>query len=63
MNKKLLKKFQVGLISFSTLALLAACGNDGIDDPTIDDEPGVEDPMEEDEDAGTGGVTEEEEEN
>lgn len=62
MKKELAKKLQLGLVSLSTIALLAACGNKTVeDDPTVD-EPGVEDPAEED-DAGTGGGVEEEEEN
>lgn len=63
MKKELLKKLQLGLISFSAFALLAACGNDGLEDPPMDDEPGVEEPADEGEDAGTGGVTEEEQDN
>lgn len=63
MKKELLKKLQLGLISFSAFALLAACGNDGLEDPPMDGEPGVEEPADEEDDSGTGGATEEEEAN
>lgn len=63
MKKDFLKKLQLGLISFSTLALLAACGSDGLEDPVIDDEPGVEEPVDEQDDSGAGGTTEEEQDN
>lgn len=67
MKNDLVKKLQLGLISFSTIALLAACGNDVVEDPALDDDPGVEepadmDPVDEDDDAGAGGGAEEEEE-
>ncbi len=63
MKKELLKKFQLGLVSFSAFALLAACGNDGLDEAPMDDEPGVEEPADETDDSGTGGATEEEQDN
>lgn len=63
MKKELLKKLQLGLVSLSTIALLAACGNTTVDDDPIGDEPGVEDPADEEDDADTGGGVEEEEEN
>lgn len=44
MNKSLLKKLQIGLVSFSAVALLAACGTDDMDDTPVDDEPTVEEP-------------------
>lgn len=64
MKKELLKKVQLGMVSLSTIALLAACGDNGMDVPDLDDEPAIEEPADEDaEDGGTtGGVSEEEEE-
>ncbi len=52
MNKKLLKKLQMGFISLSAFGLLAACGTDDMEDP-MDDDAAVEEPM--------GGEMEEEE--
>lgn len=46
MNKTLLKKLQIGLVSFSALALLAACGMNDTDDTPVDEEPAVEEPAE-----------------
>lgn len=46
MNKTLLKKLQVGLVSFSALGLLAACGMNDTDDTPVDEEPAVEEPAE-----------------
>lgn len=63
MKKELFKKLQIGVVSLSTIALLAACGNDGVDDPPMDGEPGVEDPMDDEEDTGGGQVEEEEDAN
>lgn len=63
MEKVFLKKLQLGLVSFSILTLLAACGSDGLEEPTIDDEPGVEEPVDEQDDSGAGGTTEEEQDN
>lgn len=63
MRKELFKKLQIGVVSLSTIALLAACGNDGVDDTPMDDDPGVEDPMNDEDDAGGGQVDEEEDAN
>lgn len=75
MSKKLLKRMQLGVVSFSALALLAACGTEEFEEPPVDEPPieepdepvgEEEDPMdEEDEDetgvpAGEGEVDEEE---
>lgn len=74
MNKKLLKRMQLGVVSISALALLAACGTEDFEEPPADEPPveepdepaGEEEPMdEEDEDemgdpAGEGEVDEEE---
>lgn len=49
MNKKLLKKLQVGILSLSALGLLAACGPADMEDPEVDDEPAVEEPADEEE--------------
>lgn len=46
MNKTLLKKLQLGLVSFSALGLLAACGMNDTDDTPVDEEPAVEEPAE-----------------
>lgn len=46
MNKTLLKKLQIGLVSFSALGLLAACGMNDTDDTPVDEEPAVEEPAE-----------------
>lgn len=46
MNKTLLKKLQIGLVSFSALGLLAACGMNDTDDTPVDEEPAVEKPAE-----------------
>lgn len=55
MNKKLWKKVQMGLVSLSTVALLAACGSDDLEDPDIEgpdeDDPAVEYPADDPEDA------------
>lgn len=51
MEKTLLKKLQIGLISLSTLALLAACGTtDDLEDPALDEDPAVEEPADEGDD-------------
>ncbi len=68
MKKEVLKKLQLGLISFSAFALLAACGNDGIDnDVPMDDDPTIEEPAtddsEEGDPAGSGAGEAEEEDN
>ncbi len=46
MSTTLLKKLKISLISLSALGLLAACGTDDTEDPTMDDEPAVEEPAE-----------------
>lgn len=46
MNKTLLKKLQIGLVSFSALGLLVACGMNDTDDTPVDEEPAVEEPAE-----------------
>ena len=57
-KKDFVKKLQLGLVSLSTIALLAACADNGVDDPVLDDDPDVEEPADmdpvEDEDADDG---------
>lgn len=48
MKKELMKKLQLGIVSFSAIALLAACGTDDMEEPPADEEPPVEDPADED---------------
>lgn len=45
MNKKLLKKLQMGIVSLSAVGLLAACGTDDMEEPPMDDDPAVEEPV------------------
>lgn len=72
MNKELLRKVKLGLITLSAFGLLAACGNDTMtEDPAEDpgmEMPGTtdEDPADEggeEDDSGTGGGAEEETDN
>ncbi|SFC33648.1 Uncaracterized surface protein containing fasciclin (FAS1) repeats [Alkalibacterium subtropicum] len=44
MNKEVLKRLRLGVLSFSALALFAACGTDDTDDPAVDEDPAVEEP-------------------
>ena len=48
MSKELLKKLQIGVVSLSAVALLAACGNDGVEEPPMDEDPAIEEPADED---------------
>ena len=45
MNKEVLKRLRLGVLSLSALALFAACGTDDTDDPAVDDDAAVEDPV------------------
>ena len=44
MNKEVLKRLRLGFLSFSALALLAACGTDDTDDTAVEDDAAVEEP-------------------
>lgn len=63
MKKKLLKRLQLGVVSLSALALLAACGTNEFEEPPVDEAPieepeedptGEEDPMDEEDENETG---------
>ncbi|MFO8069406.1 MAG: fasciclin domain-containing protein [Alkalibacterium sp.] len=45
MNKEVLKRLRLGVLSFSALALIAACGTDDTDEPVVDEDPAVEEPV------------------
>ncbi|WP_423188658.1 fasciclin domain-containing protein [Alkalibacterium sp. f15] len=45
MNKDVLKRLRLGVLSFSALALIAACGTDDTDEPAVDEDPAVEEPV------------------
>lgn len=51
MNKELLKKLKLGLVSLSAVGLLAACGTEDMEEPPVDEDPAIEEPVE-DEDVG-----------
>lgn len=61
MNKDLLKKLQIGLVSLSAMGLLAACGMDDTDDSMVDDDPAVEEPADGEEDPMDGETMDDEE--
>lgn len=48
MNKTLLKKMQVGVLSLMTIGLLAACGGGGEDTEDLMEDPATEQPAPED---------------
>lgn len=59
MKKELLKKLQLGVISLSALGLLAACGTNDMEDPAIDEEePGIEEPADEEDMDDVGDIDE-----